>query len=270
MSKSVFDFDDYKVFVRDVIVQRPHRGRGQYRLMAKHMRVHSTLLSHVFRGAKDLTEEQACSLAAFLELSDLDADYLLALVARNRAGTTDLKSAIERRMLALRERHQQIEHRVPGARTLSETERATFYSHWYYSGVRLAAALPGMPDAEAIAQRLELPVPLVRSALAFLLEAGLLATDEPGGYRLSAKRTHLGPSSPFAAAHHRNWRLEAIRRHSAMSARDFAFTSPITLSRADATKIRALLVDAVARVAEIVEPSSCECLVMLNIDWLEL
>jgi hypothetical protein len=53
-------------------------------------------------------------------------------------------------------------------------------------------------------------------------------------------------------------------------ARDFAFTSPVTLSRADAGKIRALLVDAVARVAEIVEPSNCECLALLNIDWLEL
>jgi len=269
MSKSVFDFDDYKVFVRDVIVQRPHRGRGQYRLMAKHMRVHSTLLSHVFRGAKDLTEEQACSLAAFLELSDLDADYLLALVARNRAGTTDLKSAIERRMLALRERHQQIEHRLPGARTLSVTERATFYSQWYYSGIRLAACLPGMGEPGAIAARLDLPRELVQGVLTFLMEVGLLAR-ETGGYRLVAKRTHLGPSSPFAALHHKNWRLRAMSRYESMTARDFAFTSPITLAQADCVRVRELLVDIVAQIARIVEPSECEQLAILNIDWLEL
>lgn len=270
MTTSVFDFNDYKAFVRAFVQALPHGGRGQYRRMARAMRVHTTLLSHVFRGVKQLTPEQACALASFLELPALDSDYLLALVEHSRAGTQGLAQAVERRLSALRERHQQIEHRVPGARTLSATERATFYSHWYYSGVRLAAALPGMADADGIAQRLDLPVPLVRAALAFLLEAGLLAPEETGGYRLSAKRTHLGPSSPFAAAHHRNWRLEAIRRHSSMSARDFAFTSPITLSHADAAKIRALLVDAVARVAAIVEPSSCECLAMLNIDWLEL
>jgi len=269
MSGSVFDFDDYKAFVRAFIQQRPHRGRGQYRLMAKHMRVHTTLLSHVFRGAKDLTEEQACSLATFLELPDLDVDYLLALVARNRAGTAELRHAVERRLLALRERHQQIEHRLPGARTLSPTERATFYSQWYYRGVRLAASLPGMGDAGAIAARLDLPQELVQGVLAFLMDVGLLERDT-GGYRLVAKRTHLGPNSPFAALHHKNWRLRTMSRYESMTARDFAFTSPITLSQLDFGRIRELLVEAVAKIAQIVEPSACERLAILNIDWLEL
>lgn len=269
MAKSVFEFDDYKEFVRESVLAMPHRGRGQYRRMAKHMRVHTTLLSHVFRGSKELTPEQACSLASFLELKDLESDCLLALVERNRAGSLELRAAVERRLETLRERHQQIEHRVPGARTLSPEQRATFYSQWFYSAVRLATSLPGATDADAIARRLELPKDLVESALAFLVQSGLLV-QERAGYRLAAKRTHVGPNSPWAATHHRNWRVQAMNRYETMTRRDFAFTSPITLSRTDFTVVRELLIDAVAKVTLLVEPSECEALALLNIDWLEL
>lgn len=269
MAASIFDFDDYKEFVREFIRQLPRGGHGQYRRMALHLRVHTTLLSHVFSGSKDLTPEQACGLASFLKLGDLETDFLLALVERNRAGSTELRLAIDRRLGTLRERHREVEHRMPGARTLSHEQRATFYSQWFYSAVRLTTSLPGASDAAAIARRLELPEELVQTALEFLLGAGLVVRDD-AGYRLGPKRTHLGASSPLAAAHHRNWRVQAMSRYEAMSRRDFAFTAPVTLSRADFQRIRELLVEAVAAVSRIVEPSECETLGILNIDWLEL
>lgn len=267
--KPIFEYSGYKEFVRDSLLSMPHRGRGQYRRMAEQMRVHTTLLSHVFRGDKELTAEQACAVASFLGLHELESDYLLALVERSRAGSPALKLAIDRRLATLRERHQQLEHRVPGARMLSREERTTFYSQWYYSAVRLTASLPGMKDAQAIAARLGLPREVVQAALTFLLDADLLAR-EGEGYRLVAKRTHLGASSPLAATHHRNWRVQAMSRYERMTPRDFAFTAPISLSRADFGLIRELLVDAVGKVTQIVEPSSCESLGILNVDWLEL
>jgi uncharacterized protein (TIGR02147 family) len=269
LASAIFEFDDYKTYVLDWVKQQPHGGHGQYRRMAAQMRVHSTLLSHVFRGSKELTSEQACALASFLKLGELDTDYLLALVEQNRAGSRELKAAVARRLFQLKERHSQLEHRVPGARTLSGEERTVFYSQWYYSAVRLAASLPGMLDAESIAGRLGVPRELVRDALAFLLGAGLLK-QQGNGYQLAAKRTHLGAASPLAAAHHRNWRVQAMSRYEKMAPRDFAFTSPMTLSQKDAARVRELLVDVVAKVAKLVEPSECESLRLLNIDWLEV
>jgi uncharacterized protein (TIGR02147 family) len=266
---SIFDYQDYREFVRELLAGMPRGGHGQYRRMAKHMRVHTTLLSHVFRGNKDLTPEQACGLASFLKLPELDADYLLALVDRNRAGSAELKLATERRLATLRELHQQVEHRMPGARTLSREDRATFYSQWYYSAVRLASSLPGMNDAEAIGERLGLPRDLVQATLDFLLGVGLIAR-EGKGFRLAAKRTHLGASSPLVAAHHRNWRAQVMSRYEGMTRKDFAFTAPLTLSRADFQRVRELLVETVASVSRIVEPSESEVLGVFNLDWLEL
>jgi len=65
----------------------------------------------------------------------------------------------------------------------------------------------GQGGADAIAAWLDLPRELVPGVLAFLMDVGLLERDT-GGYRLVAKRTHLGPSSPFAALHHETWRCE--------------------------------------------------------------
>jgi hypothetical protein len=126
-----------------------------------------------------------------------------------------------------------------------------------------------MGDAAAIAGRLNLPPGLVNQVLDFLLQSNLIKRN---GARLElvSKRTHLAASSPLAAAHHRNWRVAAMNRYEAMSARDFAFTSPLTVSRDDAARIRELLVGAVAAVAKIVEPSDSETMRILNIDWLEL
>lgn len=61
-----------------------------------------------------------------------------------------------------------------------------------------------------------------------------------------------------------------MSRYEGMTRRDFAFTAPISLSRADFLRIRELLVEAVAAVSRIVEPSECEVLAMFNLDWLEL
>ena len=57
----------------------------------------ASLLSHVFRASKSVTPEQACSLAEFLALGDLETDYLVALVERARAGSVSLEREGARR-----------------------------------------------------------------------------------------------------------------------------------------------------------------------------
>jgi hypothetical protein len=126
-----------------------------------------------------------------------------------------------------------------------------------------------MVDQAAIAERLRLPAHLVQDALEFLLASNLIK-HSAAGYELVARRTHLGASSPLAAAHHRNWRTVAMSRYERMSPRDFAFTSPVTLSRKDAARVRELLVGVVSGVTEVVGPSPAEALCVLNIDWLEV
>lgn len=269
LTESVFKFADYKAYVRGRVEAREEMGRGQYRAMAKHLRVHPSLLSHVLRGPKNLTPEQACAVAEFLALGDLETDYLVALVDRARAGSASLERALDRRLKILRERHQQIEHRLPASKTLSLKQQATFYSQWYFSAVRLAASLDELATAESIARRLQLPVDVVERALAFLLSARLV-TREGTRYVVATKRTHLGASSPLAAVHHRTWRTKAMAMYDHIKPSDFVFTSVIALSAQDVSKVRELLSQSVTNVANIVTPSASETLATFNVDFIEL
>ena len=65
----IFEYNDYKLFVRNRIREMARAGRGQYQKMALHLRVHPTLVSQIFRGVRDLTPEQASEVAVFLELN---------------------------------------------------------------------------------------------------------------------------------------------------------------------------------------------------------
>jgi hypothetical protein len=51
---------------------------------------------------------------------------------------------------------------------------------------------------------------------------------------------------------------------------DFALTSPMTLSREDALKVRELMMKSVEKILAINKPSSSEELRILNIDWLKI
>lgn len=50
---AIFEATDYKIFVRDFIKDKPSGGRGIFRDLANHLRVHTTFISQVFRGDKN-------------------------------------------------------------------------------------------------------------------------------------------------------------------------------------------------------------------------
>jgi hypothetical protein len=93
----VFDYDDYRQFLADRIASLPGNGRGELSRIAKAIRVHTSLMSHVFKKSKNLSREQALNISLYLGLSDEEAEYLLCLVDIERAGTQSLRGFLVRR-----------------------------------------------------------------------------------------------------------------------------------------------------------------------------
>lgn len=266
---SPFQYEDYKRFVRDWVKAQPSGGRGLFRKMARHLRVHSTLVSQVFRGERDLNPEQTLRLAQFLGLDLLETDFLLMLADFQRTSSPDLKATIARRLKALRREHQKVRSRLGSVRTLSDREKSRFYSNWFYSAIRLATGIQGLQDGRAIAQRLQLPEATVQDVLDFLA-AHDLVTLEHGLYLLGPTRTHISNDSPLVATHHRNWRLKAAERHPLLDADELAFSAPMTLSTSDLTRVRQLLLELIQGVDRIVRNSPSETLAFLNLDLIKM
>jgi uncharacterized protein (TIGR02147 family) len=237
--------------------------------MAAHLRVHTTLVSQIFRGTRELSPEQAFALTEFIELSGPAADYFRALVDCQRTTSPGLRAAIQRRLSALRVEQEKIASHIGSTTVLSGEDQARFYSTWQYSGVRLATDIPELRSAEAIAARLRLSTERVAELLEQLEMLGLVARKD-GCYRLGAARTHVGRESPHAIAHHRNWRLKAMECHGEPARDDLAFTGPMVIAAQDFVKIRRLLLDAIKDIDGLVRASPSETLACVAIDLFRL
>lgn len=265
--RTIFEYSDYKSFVLDRIQNMPKRGRGELQRIATSLRMHSTTISQVFRGHKDLTREQAAGLCLHFGMTDLETDYFLNLVDLSRAGSKELTQITEKRLASIRSRAQNISDRITKDRVLSHAEKSEFYSNWYYSAIRLLTDLPEYRNVDRIAERLDLPLRVVNEALRFLLETGL-CIDKSGSPEMGPKRTFIENTSPLIARHHTNWRLQSVERSTKIDlGRDLMLTAPMTLSNRDADKIRSLLLEVIEQAMKINTASPSEDLRCLCIDW---
>lgn len=247
----------------------PKGGRGEFRKIAAHLGVHSTLVSHIFRGASELTLEQAVSLAKYLGLNDFECEYFLNLVQKSRAGTTALQALIERRLEQQRVQASQVSKRISPQRVLDEKDKAMFYSDWFYSAIRLISSIHGYQDPDSIAAHLHLNNSTVNRAIEFLIETGLCKMVN-GKLQHTVQTTHVPAESPLAARHHKNWRLKAMERYPYMGTSELAFTMPVTLSVGDAVRVRKMILDFIQNVDRIFDKSPPEKLSCLNIDWIDV
>jgi uncharacterized protein (TIGR02147 family) len=265
----IFDFLDYKAFALARIQAMPQRGRGEFMKIARRLKTHTTRISHIFRGSTHLTLEQACELTLYLGLKDLEAEYFLLLVQRDRAGTANLKKIIGKQIENVRARSHELVHRVDRDRVLTEEEKSTFYSNWYYSGIRLATSIPLLRNIDTLSGYFQLPRERVRKVLDFLVSTGLCA-EKDGEVLMQAKLTHLESQSPLAARHHANWRIKAMQKHERISEGELAYTAPMSISKKDQVKIREMSAHFIEQVLQVVKKSEPEeTLMCLNMDWFE-
>jgi uncharacterized protein (TIGR02147 family) len=267
---TLFQYGDYKKFVNERVAAMPKGGRGEFQRIASVLNMHSTTVSHVFKGDKELTLEQSAGLCQHWGLNTQETDYFVTLVELSRAGSPGLKKIFQTRLEEIKKTSTQLKNRIPKDVELSDADRARFYSQWYFSAVRLLCDIPEMGNIDRIAKHLNIPVGKANEALQFLLQCGLIV-EEKGKLKLGPGRTYIEAGSTMVHRHHGNWRVKATDLYPRMNIEeDFALTSPMTLSREDALKVRELLMKSVEKILAINKPSSSEELRILNIDWLKI
>jgi uncharacterized protein (TIGR02147 family) len=266
---TIFEFDHYKSYLKQRIKELPGHGRGELSRIAKALNIHTTMVTHVLKGAANFSIEQALSLADYLGLNELETDFLLALVQWERAGTTKAKDFYHRKIVEIRLKALNLTQRLGTQNKLSNSDRAFFYSSWVYTAIRLLTAIDRFQTPEALAHELDLPIGRVRAALEFLISRGL-CTEENSKVRYAAMPTYLEASSPLVSRHHQNWRHKAQERFERIRESDLVFTFPMVISDKDALRIREKLVQLIGEVKTLSEPSPSEELFVLNIDWIKL
>lgn len=268
--KSLFEYESYKQFFNDRLESLPKKGHGEMLRAAKHLQIHTSLMSHIFRGEKDLSFEQACALCEYMGLNSLESEYFTLLIQRDKAGTRLARRMIQDKVERIRSDTRKVSSRISYEKKLDDSSRGTFYSNWYYSAIRLMTALESSSDSlQNIAEELQLPTSTISKVIDFLLRQGLIVKE---GHKLSVgpNSTHIDADSPFSFSHHRNWRLKALERSGNLKPEELMFTSPMMISKKDQIIIRNEILGLIESSGKIAEPSPSERLVCLNIDLVNI
>ena len=268
LSLSIFDFRDYKEFLR-ASFPTSGEGRGGRALLAQALHCQSAFVSQVLNGESHFSLEHVIAIGEFLRLSREESAFLLLLAQEARAGSEPLRKHFGDQIDAILKRRESIKNRIQVRAGLKQDQQARYYRSWIPAAVHIALSIPKQRTPEAIAERLRLPVRVIREALDFLLEAGL-AVHSQGVYSIGTARIHLGPHSPLIAQHHANWRIQAIQALAQPSQTNLHYSSVYSLSYEDREKIRAILLGALEKSEPILKASPEEGLFCLAMDFFEL
>lgn len=265
----IYEFSDYRAFLKAWIESQARNGRGMKLQLAKAAGVSSSLISLILSGQKHLSLEQASQICDHLGLNDRESDYFLLLVELGKAGTQSLKTRLKRRLHDQQQQAKKIANRVKKDVELTPEIRAIYYSSWIFTGIRNLTAVNGYQDIQSIAQKLNLPIALVSRIIEFLLEYGLCKRTPNGELTFGPAHTHLESDSPLVVRHHQNWRVRAFTYMDVTNESNLFYTCPMSLSAEAAEQIRRLLPSFIEQVLKIAGPSPSEKVYCWNMDWFE-
>ncbi|MEK7395435.1 MAG: hypothetical protein AAB116_00725, partial [Candidatus Poribacteria bacterium] len=91
MGNSIFEYKDYKAYLKEILNRRSENERGIRTRLAEAIYCHNGYVSQVLNGAAHFSLEQAEAINKYLGHNKDQSSYLLLLVQHARAGTSGLK-----------------------------------------------------------------------------------------------------------------------------------------------------------------------------------
>jgi uncharacterized protein (TIGR02147 family) len=263
MNRSLFEYSDYKAYLRDLGDSRP---RGFRKALAAATHCQTAYISQVLNDSYHLSLEQAEAATQFLGLSKDEVRCFVLLVEIQRAGTASLKKYFTDQLAELRERHLMIKERIGVSSVLSEQNQGIYYSSWHPSAVHIAVTIPRLRTRTVLGRALRIPSRKLGEVLDFLTSVGLIV-KEGEKYLPGSTQLHLPNDSPAIHRHHANWRTHAMAQmHSEHAPEDLHYSSVSSLSAMDAQKIKAMLTQAISDAVQVIKNSPEEQLVGINVD----
>jgi hypothetical protein len=189
-----------------------------------------------------------------------------------RAGSKALEEHFKSQIEEIQRKRTQIKERITTDRALSTEAQMRYYSAWYYSALHVATSIPQLQTRDALATALGLAPGLVSECLEFLMEHGLVVAKNER-FQIGPVRMHLGADSPMISKLHSNWRLQSLQsleRPMSANAVDLHYSTVLTLSQADATRVRETLLRAIDETERIFRPSPEEVVYCVGMDWFQV
>lgn len=268
MLKNVYSYSNYKTYLQDRVTLESPRSGFKSRL-ARAAVCQPAYITQVLKGAAHLSLEQAIRVSDWFEMDPSERHYFLLLVQRARAGSLELQKYFELQISACVKKRNTLSKRLESTASVSEGDRSRYYSSWIYAAIHMALTIPELRTKEAIAKRLGLPERKVMEALGFLCRSGL-AKRSASGYELKVSNVRLASESPLMTQHHTNWRLQAVNALERESLRELHYSSVMSLSQKDATRLKEMILEFIGHFLSQVKVSREELIYCMGVDFFEV
>lgn len=269
MKNSIYEYSDYKSYLKDKIQSLPSKGRGVKLKMAEHLHCQNTYVSLVLNSEAHFSLEQGARLNSFFEHTQYEARFFLLLLHQARAGSEELRKYYQEEIRDVVIRNSDLKKRTHVKNSLREKDQDVYYSSWIYSAIHILVTIKEFQTAPQIARRLNLSKDKTMEVLNFLIGCGILI-KEGSTYSTGLTQIHLSKDSPHIQKHHTNWRIRAIHSIDLNDPSDLHFSNVISMSEKDIVKVREIFINAIADARSIIKDSPEEKLHSICVDFFEV
>lgn len=271
--KSIWDYDDYKTWLKDALTRR---GHGSQSALAGAILCQPSYLTKILKGETELSPEQADATAQFFHLGDEEAESLLWLVLRERAGTPALKKRFTKYILDMRKKQVDQFRATPDhneIETLKKFQREdliVYYAHWYYAAAHMLMTIPGEHTVESLSRDLQVSKGALQVMLRHLEKMGIVEFKN-GSYKVTANEIFLNAADTTIKKWHLSWRNRLLQVLDTPPMKgDFHHTYLISCTEEDIAQIRKFFEDAIKKTFEVARSAKSERAIVIGIDLMPL
>lgn len=272
--KDIFQYIDYRNYLKGWISSQPAKGRGMISALAKTARCQPAYFSRMLLGRAQLSLEQAFAIQKSLKHSPDEVNYFISLVEYDRAGDMELKIFFKEKLKSLQLEREDLKNRFKDAPALTQEFQRIYYSSFQYAVIHTCISIPKLQTLDALEGFLKISRERIEEILGFLMKSGL-ATRDGGKWKVGKNRLHLGRDSTLIQQHHSNWRIEALKSLSRGMSRekaiqgdaDLHYSAVVSLSEEDASNLKELWIKTLEKFSQQVSTSKEETVRALVIDF---
>jgi len=261
--RSVYEFESYKSIM--AVFLTGEGQRGQLSRASELLRCQPSFLSRAITKEIHITPDQAFMLTQFWQLDDNERTYFQTLVEWERASDLSYKTHLWKKIKELKKNHESLQNRTKKMDFELHEQQSLYFSSWIWSAVHFLVCISEYQTVSRISSRLGLSEDVVLYYLESLKKFGFILNN---GKRWEYQRGqfHLPKHSPFASMYHQNWRLRATIDSQSPQSDGLHYTSVLTLSKVDYSRLRETFLKFISESESISKPSLAEEAVALTCD----
>lgn len=266
--RAVYSFSDYKEFIANKIKSSDEQW-GLISKLALIAGCQRSYLSKVLSSSIHLTADHLLSLSEYWKLSEVETDFFLLLLEREKASTAKLRERIQKKIKAIISAQENLLNRVNRPKAQLGQKELVYYSNWKYSAIHILTSIPAYQTQKAIAERLQLSREIVEEALSELKEFGLVRLVKDR-WVFNSTELHVAQDSPLVSLHHNNWRQQAVLNSQKRQTSNVHFTVVQSMDLQAWQRIKEKVLQLISQETEIAGPAKEELLICFACDFFEV